>query len=103
VTTTSRWLKARAAGGGAPAGGAKGGDRGGGDDHLPVDLVGALPAERFARVTLGALAGFATGLGWAAMSLASIAFCEPPSLRLSNSGCQILSYTLMGALIGGWK
>jgi hypothetical protein len=53
----------------------------------------------------GAFAGFATGLGWVAMSLAVIYLFEQRSVKLwlINAGCQTLSYTLMGALVGGWK
>lgn len=60
-----------------------------------------------ARATLGfgAFAGFAAGLGWVSMSLAIIYLFEQRSLRLwlVNGGCQVVTYTLMGALIGGWK
>ena len=58
-----------------------------------------------ATVGFGALAGLATGLGWVAMSLAVVYLFEQRSLRLwlVNAGYQVVTYTLMGALIGGWK
>ena len=60
-----------------------------------------------AKATLGfcVFAGFATGLGWVAMSLAIIYLFEQRSLKLwlVNGGCQVVTYTLMGAILGGWK
>lgn len=60
-----------------------------------------------AKATLGfgAGAGFATGLGWVAMSLGIIYLFEQRSLKLwlVNAGCQIVTCTLMGAVIGGWR
>lgn len=58
-----------------------------------------------ATLAFGAFAGFATGLGWVSMSLAIIYLFEQRSLKLwlINAGCQVVTYTLMGALIGGWK
>jgi hypothetical protein len=48
---------------------------------------------------------FATGLGWVAMSLGIVYLFEQRSLKLwlINAGCQVVTYTLMGAVIGGWK
>ena len=60
-----------------------------------------------ARATLafGAFAGLATGLGWVAMSLGIVYLFEQRSLKLwlVNAGCQVVTCTLMGAVIGGWK
>lgn len=57
-----------------------------------------------ASLTFGLFAGFATGLGWVAMSLGVIYLFEQRSLRLwlINAGYQVLTYTLMGGLIGAW-
>jgi hypothetical protein len=70
---------------------------------MAFNLAAFLGAK--ATLSFGAFAGFATGLGWVAMSLGTIYLFEQRSLRLwlINSGYQIVSYTLMGALIGGWK
>lgn len=59
------------------------------------------------KATLGfaVFAGFATGLGWVAMSLGVIYLFEqrPLKLWLINSGYQVLAYTVMGAVIGAWR
>lgn len=58
-----------------------------------------------ATLAFGAMAGLATGLGWVSMSLGVVYLFERRSLKLwlVNAGYQIVTYTLMGALIGGWK
>jgi hypothetical protein len=58
-----------------------------------------------ASLGFGLFAGFATGLGWVAMSLGVIYLFEQRSLRLwlINSGYQVVAYTLMGGLIGVWR
>lgn len=58
-----------------------------------------------ATLAFGAFAGFATGLGWVAMSLGIVYLFEQRSLKLwlVNAGCQVVTYTLMGAVIGGWR
>jgi len=58
-----------------------------------------------ASLAFGAFAGFATGLGWVAMSLGVIYLFEQRSFKLwlINGACQVVSYTLMGALLGAWK
>lgn len=50
-------------------------------------------------------AGLATGLGWVAMSLGVIYLFEQRSFKLwlINSGNQVLSYTVMGAILGIWR
>ncbi len=70
---------------------------------MAFNLAAFLGAK--ATLAFGAFAGLATGLGWVAMSLAVIYLFEQRSMKLwlINSGCQIVSYTLMGALIGAWK
>jgi hypothetical protein len=58
-----------------------------------------------ASLSFGLFAGAAAGLGWVAMSLGVIYLFEQRSLKLwlINSGYQVLSYTLMGGLLGVWK
>jgi hypothetical protein len=70
---------------------------------MAFNLAAFLGAK--ATLGFGAFAGFATGLGWVAMSLGVIYLFEQRSLKLwlINAGYQIVSYTLMGALIGGWR
>jgi hypothetical protein len=70
---------------------------------MAFNLAAFLGAK--ATLSFGAFAGFATGLGWVAMSLGVIYLFEQRSMKLwlINSGCQVVSYTLMGALIGAWK
>ncbi len=55
--------------------------------------------------TFGLFAGFAAGFGWVAMALGVIYLFEQRSLKLwiINSGYQVLSLTLMGAILGAWK
>ena len=56
-------------------------------------------------LAFGVFAGFAAGFGWVAMSLGVIYLFEQRSLKLwlINSGYQVLSLTLMGAILGAWK
>jgi len=56
-------------------------------------------------IAFGLFAGGATGIGWVAMSLGVIYLFEqrPLKLWLINSGYQVVAYTLMGALLAGWK
>lgn len=63
-------------------------------------FLGAKPTLAF-----GTMAGLAAGLGWVAMSLGVIYLFEQRSLKLwlINAGCQVVTYTLMGAVIGVWK
>lgn len=58
-----------------------------------------------ASLGFGAFAGFATGLGWVGMSLGVIYLFEQRSVKLwlIHATCQLLTYTLMGAIIGGWR
>ena len=70
---------------------------------MAVNLAAFLGAR--ATLAFGTFAGFATGLGWVAMSLGIVYLFEQRSLKLwlVNAGCQVVTYTLMGAVIGGWK
>jgi len=58
-----------------------------------------------ATLAFGVAAGLATGLGWVAMSLGVIYLFEQRSVKLwlVNAGCQVVTYTLMGAVLGGWR
>jgi Protein of unknown function (DUF1761) len=58
-----------------------------------------------ATLGFGLAAGAATGIGWVAMSLGVIYLFEQRSVKLwlINSGYQLVSYTLMGAVLGAWK
>ena len=58
-----------------------------------------------ADLGFGLMAGLAAGLGWVAMSLGVIYLFEqrPLKLWLVNAGYQVVTYTLMGALLGVWK
>ena len=58
-----------------------------------------------ASLGFGLFAGFATGVGWVAMSLGVIYLFEQRSLKLwlINSGYQVVAYTAMGAILGVWK
>ena len=72
-------------------------------------LVMAFNLEAFIgakdSLSFGLFAGAATGIGWVAMSLGVIYLFEQRSLKLwlINSGYQVVSYTLMGGLLGVWK
>lgn len=58
-----------------------------------------------ASLGFGVFAGFAAGLGWVAMSLGVIYLFEqrPLKLWLVNSGYQVVTYTVMGAVLGVWR
>jgi Protein of unknown function (DUF1761) len=70
---------------------------------MAFNLAAFLGAK--ATLQFGLFAGFATGLGWVAMSLGVIYLFEQRSLKLwlINSGYQVLAYTVMGAILGAWK
>ena len=59
---------------------------------------------RRGRRGIGLFAGAATGIGWVAMSLGVIYLFEQRSLKLwlIDSGYQVVSYTLMGGILGAW-
>lgn len=58
-----------------------------------------------ASLGFGVFAGLAAGLGWVAMSLGVIYLFEQRSFKLwlINSGYQVLSFSVMGAILGAWK
>lgn len=58
-----------------------------------------------ASLSFGVFAGFATGLGWVAMALGVIYLFEqrPLKLWIINSGYQVVTFTVMGAVIGAWR
>lgn len=53
----------------------------------------------------GLFAGFAAGFGWVAMSIGTIYLFERRSFKLFliNAGYQIVTYTIMGGILGVWK
>ncbi|MBK6858940.1 MAG: DUF1761 domain-containing protein [Saprospiraceae bacterium] len=53
----------------------------------------------------GTIAGFLTGFGWVALGIAIIALFENRPLKyvIINGGYMIVSFTLMGAILGVWK
>ena len=69
-------------------------------------MAANLAAFRGAKATLsfGLFAGAATGIGWVAMSLGVTYLFEQRSLKLwlIDAGYQVVSYTLMGAILGAW-
>lgn len=56
-------------------------------------------------VIFGTIAGFMTGFGWVAFAISIIALFEKRSLKyvLINGGYMVVSFTLMGAILGAWK
>lgn len=55
--------------------------------------------------TFGIIAGFLTGFGWVALAIAIIALFENRSLKyvLINAGYMVVSFTVMGGILGAWK
>jgi UDP-N-acetylmuramyl pentapeptide phosphotransferase/UDP-N-acetylglucosamine-1-phosphate transferase len=53
----------------------------------------------------GTIAGFMTGFGWVAFSIGIISLFENRSFKyvLINAGYVVVSFTLMGAILGAWK
>jgi hypothetical protein len=56
-------------------------------------------------IAFGTMAGFMTGLGWVFFAFAIIALFENRSLKyvLINGGYMVVSFTVMGAILGFWK
>lgn len=56
-------------------------------------------------VAFGAIAGFLAGFGWVALGLAIISLFENRSLKyiLINGGYMVVSFTVMGIILGAWK
>lgn len=57
------------------------------------------------NLTSGMLYGFLTGFGWVALALSVNALYERKSFlyMVINGGYFTLSFTIMGAILGGWK
>lgn len=57
------------------------------------------------NTVFGTIAGFMTGFGWVAFAIAIIALFEKKSLQyvLINGGYMVVSFTLMGFILGAWK
>jgi hypothetical protein len=55
--------------------------------------------------TWGATAGFLAGFGWVAMAIFILGLFENKSLRymLINAGYMVLSFIVMGLIIGAWR
>lgn len=69
---------------------------------MAINLAMFIGKENF---TYGTIAGFMTGFGWVFFSIAIIALFENRPLKyvLINGGYMIVSFTVMGAILGGWK
>ena len=69
---------------------------------MAANLAAFLGAK--ATLSFGLFAGAATGIGWVAMSLGVTYLFEQRSLKLwlIDAGYQVVSYTLMGAILGAW-
>lgn len=69
---------------------------------MAFNLAAFLGPER--TLATGTLYGFLAGAGWVAMAFAVNDLFEGRSLKLFaiNAGYQVVSFTLMGALIGVW-
>ena len=69
---------------------------------MSVNMAAFLGAK--GTLSFGLFAGAATGIGWVAMSLGVIYLFEQRSFKLwlIDSGYQVVSYTLMGGILGAW-
>ena len=69
---------------------------------MAANLAAFLGAK--ATLSFGLFAGAATGIGWVAMSLGVTYLFEQRSLKLwlIDAGYQVVSYMLMGAILGAW-
>jgi hypothetical protein len=58
-----------------------------------------------ADLAFGVFAGAAAGLGWVAMALGVTYLFEHRSLKLFliNAGYQVVTFTVMGAILGAWR
>lgn len=70
---------------------------------MAVNLAFFLGPDRTAA--FGAGAGFAAGLGWVTASLGVLYLFErrPLVLLLINGGYNVVTYTLMGLILGAWR
>lgn len=57
------------------------------------------------NLAYGTIAGFLTGFGWVALGIAIIALFENKPLKyvIINGGYMIVSFTIMGVILGAWK
>ena len=55
--------------------------------------------------TFGLMAGFMAGFGWVAFAIGIISLFEKRPLKyvLINGGYMVVAFTVMGAILGGWK
>ena len=58
-----------------------------------------------ADLMFGLFAGLAAGLGWVSMSLGILYLFERKSFKLwlINAGYNIITYTVIGIIVGAWK
>ena len=76
---------------------------------LVLELVMAANLAAFLsgppNVVWGMIAGALVGLGWVSLALGVIYLFEhrPFKLWLINSGYQLVSFVVMGAILGAWK
>jgi hypothetical protein len=61
--------------------------------------------DKGTNLSWGAMAGFLAGFGWVAMAIFIIGLFERRSLAymLINAGYMIISFIIMGAIIGAWR
>lgn len=57
------------------------------------------------NLVFGTVVGFMTGFGWVGLGISIISLFENRPLKyvLINGGYMVVSFTLMGAILGGWK
>jgi hypothetical protein len=73
-----------------------------------LSLIMALNLAMFigqGDVAFGMTAGFLAGFGWVGLAIAIIALFEKRTLAyvLINGGYMVVSFTVMGAILGAWK
>lgn len=58
-----------------------------------------------ADLSFGLFAGFMAGFGWVAMSFGIVYLFERKSLKLwlINAGYHVVTFTLIGAILGAWR
>ena len=56
-------------------------------------------------LAFGMTAGFMAGFGWVSLAIAIVALFEKRTLSyiLINGGYMVVSFTVMGAILGAWK
>ena len=57
------------------------------------------------NIIYGVIAGFLAGFGWVALAIGILSLFENRSLKyfLINGGYMVVSFTLMGLILGAWK